>query len=80
MPTEGRLRHIPTLVEWPVSREKGPTAGFFWTNFGQFVGWMEASKEKWELLPVLARAEGGAGFPIKSEVWFKAGRETAFLE
>ena len=23
---------------------------------------------------------GGAGFPIKSEVWFKAGRETAFLE
>ena len=27
------------------------------------------------------RGEGGrAGFPIKSEVWFKAGRETAFLE
>ena len=41
---------------------------------------MEASKEKWELLPVLAGGEGGAGFPIKSEVWFKAGRETAFLE
>ena len=41
---------------------------------------MEASKEKWELLPVLGRGEGRAGFPIKSEVWFKASRETAFLE
>ena len=39
---------------------------------------MEASKEKWELL--LELREGRAGFPIKSEVWFKAGRETAFLE
>ena len=37
-------------------------------------------KGEWELLPVLAGGEGGAGFPIKSEVWFKAGRETAFLE
>ena len=26
------------------------------------------------------RRGGRAGFPIKSEVWFKAGRETAFLE